>query len=63
MDARPGTLKETDDLLHIGWESLSVLEFQSFVEIEFKTMVSLQQVVASKTIGDLVALVRDKLAD
>ena len=62
-DAPTGSLKEIDKLTDIGWESISVLEFQSLLEVEFDRRPSLNQLIACKTVGDLIALAGLDLQD
>ena len=63
MEARPGTLKESDPLSAVGWDSMAVLAFQALLDVEFSTRVPADQIIPCKTVGDLVALLGDKLVN
>ena len=45
------------------WDSLGVVEFQSLVDEELELQVPPPQITACQTVGDLIALVAEKLED
>jgi len=63
VEAQPGTLKESELLSDAGWDSLAILGFQGLLDIEFGCRVPVEQIIACKTVGDLVALLGDKLTN
>jgi acyl carrier protein len=62
-EAQAGSFKESDVLSAVGWDSMAVLGFQSLLDAELGTTVPVEQIIACKTVGDLVTLVKSRLAD
>lgn len=59
-----GTVTERDSLADIGsWDSLAILSFIAFVDQSFATTLSPLDIHNAKTIGDLVALLGNKISN
>lgn len=63
MSMPKGSIKGDEALQSlVGWDSVALLSFIALLDDELKVRVTGNQVIQCKTIGDLVALVGDKIA-
>lgn len=61
-EALPGTLRGTELLADVnGWDSVSIMGFIAFIDEEFDVAISPKRLAACKTVGELVALVGDRI--
>ena len=59
----PGTLKSDELLKDIPkWDSLAVLSFIALVDTQFRIQLSVEDIMASKTIADLERLLAEHLS-
>jgi len=64
VEEDPGTIQGDESLDDLqGWDSLSVVAFIAAVDKHLNATVPAKELVEAKTIGDLLALVADKIDD
>ena len=57
VEAEPGTLKESDELLNIeGWDSLAIMGLIAMVDEKFGIALVPEKIASSKTVADIIAL-------
>jgi acyl carrier protein len=62
LETAPGTLQGTEALDDLLWDSLSVISFIALLVDRFDYNVPPKLLAQCKTVGDLLALVEDRLA-
>jgi acyl carrier protein len=63
MSMPKGTIKGDETLQSlVGWDSVALLSFIALLDDELKVRVTGNQVIQCKTVGELVALAGDKIA-
>jgi len=63
MNLPKGTIKGNEPLQSLmGWDSVALLNFIGLLDEELKVRVTGNQVIQCKTVGELVALAGDKIA-
>jgi len=63
MNLPKGTIKGDESLQSLmGWDSVALLNFIGLLDEELKVRVTGNQVIQCKTVGELVALAGDKIA-
>ncbi|HEX5732555.1 MAG TPA: acyl carrier protein [Blastocatellia bacterium] len=61
IEADPGTIKGTETLEELGWDSLSVLGFIASIDERFGVDISPKELNKCKTVSDLIALLGDRV--
>ncbi len=61
IEADPGTIKGTETLEDLGWDSLSVLGFIAAIDERFGFDISPKELNKCKTVDDLMALLGDRV--
>lgn len=57
VEAEPGTLKESDELLEIeGWDSMAVMGLIAMVDEKFGITMVPEKIAKSKTVADIISL-------
>lgn len=62
IEAVPGTIQETDLLSEVeGWDSMAVMGLIAVVDEKFGITLVPEKIAASKTVGDILALMNGQL--
>ena len=62
IEADPGTIKGTETLEDLAWDSLSVLGFIAAMDERFGLDISPKELNKCKTVDDLIALLGDRVS-
>jgi acyl carrier protein len=62
IEADPGTIKGTETLEELAWDSLSVLGFIAAMDEQFGLDISPKELSKCKTVSDLMALLGDRVS-
>lgn len=61
LEREPGTLRPTDDLADLGWDSMAVVAFIAMVDDRLGVIVDARKLAQCSTLQDLVNLLGDKV--
>lgn len=62
LEMNAGTLKGDEILAEINWDSLGVVSFMAVADEKFGIILSAETINRAKSVGDLLALLGDKVA-
>lgn len=62
LEMNAGTLKGDEILAEINWDSLGVVSFMAMADEKFGIILSAETINRAKVVGDLLALLGDKVA-
>jgi acyl carrier protein len=62
LELEPGTVKGTESLDSLeSWDSLAIISFMALVDEHFGVALQARQIAESKTVGDLIGLLGERI--